>query len=40
MVKSSSSGKDAWVYLNPKISYGEVVGNRGKQVYKTVKIGD
>ena len=36
---SSSSGKANWVYLNPKISYGEIIDSRDDQVYKTVKIG-
>jgi uncharacterized protein (TIGR02145 family) len=40
VVKSSSSSKATWAYLNPKISYGEVVDDRDKQVYKTVKIGN
>ncbi len=38
-VKSSSSGKASWAYLNPAISYGEMIDNRDGQVYKTVVIG-
>ena len=38
--KSSSSSKVSWAYLNTAISYGEIVDDRDKQVYKTVKIGD
>jgi len=36
---SSSSGKAMWVYLNPEVSYGEMVDDRDGQVYKTVVIG-
>ena len=39
-VKSSSSGKASWAYLNPAISYGEMIDNRDGQVYKTVVIGE
>ena len=40
-LKTSSSGKaSSWAYLNPAISYGEIVDNRDGQVYKTVKIGE
>ena len=39
-VKLSSSGKASWAYLNPAISYGEIVDERDGQVYKTVKIGE
>jgi uncharacterized protein (TIGR02145 family) len=35
---SSSSIKDSWVYLNPTISYGEMIDERDGQVYKTIKI--
>ena len=37
---SSSSSKASWAYLNPAISYGEIVDDRDGQVYKTVKIGE
>ena len=30
----------AWTYLNPEISYGELVDERDGQVYKTVMVGD
>ena len=36
----SSSGKASWTYLNPAISYGEMLDDRDGQVYKTVKIGE
>ena len=39
-VKSSSSGKASWAYLNPAISYGEMIDERDGQVYKTVVIGE
>lgn len=39
-VVSSSSGKASWAYLNPAISYGEMIDNRDGQVYKTVVIGE
>ena len=39
-MKLSSSGKASWAYLNPAISYGEIVDDRDGQVYKTVKIGE
>ena len=35
---SSSSSKASWTYLNPAISYGEIVDDRDGQVYKTVVI--
>ena len=38
--KISSSGKASWAYLNPAISYGEIIDDRDGQVYKTVKIGE
>ena len=34
----SSSSKPSWAYLNPAISYGEIVDDRDGQVYKTVVI--
>ena len=39
-IKSSSSiaTKTAWRYLNPKISYGEIVDSRDGQKYKTTKV--
>ena len=37
-VESSSSGKALWAYLNPAISYGEMIDDRDGQVYKTVVI--
>ena len=37
-VKSSSSEKSSWKFLNPSISYGEMIDNRDGQVYKTVVI--
>lgn len=47
VVRSSSSFSFAscgpkvnWKYLNPDISYGEIVDDRDDQVYKTVKIGN
>ena len=39
-ISSSSSSKASWAYLNPAISYGEIVDDRDGQVYKTVKIGE
>ena len=39
-VVSSSSGKASWAYLNPAISYGEMIDARDGQVYKTVVIGE
>jgi len=36
---SSSNAKVAWSYLNPDISYGEMMDTRDGQVYKTVVIG-
>ena len=36
----SSSSKASWAYLNPAISYGEMVDERDGQVYKTVVIGE
>ena len=30
----------AWTYLNPEISYGELVDERDGQIYKTVMVGD
>ena len=36
----SSSSKANWEYLNPNISYGELIDDRDGQVYKTVQIGD
>lgn len=39
-VVSSSSGKASWAYLNPAISYGEIIDARDGQVYKTVVIGE
>lgn len=38
VVKINSSSKEAWVYLNPAISYGEMIDSRDGQVYKTVVI--
>ena len=40
-VESSSSSieKLVWQYLNPAISYGEIIDDRDGQVYKTVEIG-
>ena len=38
--KISSSGKASWAYLNPAISYGEIIDDRDGQVYKTIKIGE
>ncbi len=37
-ISSSSSSKASWAYLNPAISYGEIVDDRDGQVYKTVVI--
>lgn len=39
-ISSSSSSKASWAYLNPAISYGEIVDDRDGQVYKTVEIGE
>ena len=39
-LKISSSGKASWAYLNPAISYEEIIDERDGQVYKTVKIGE
>ena len=39
IIQTSSSAKESWAYLNPAISYGEMVDNRDGQVYKTVVIG-
>jgi len=39
-IASSSSGKASWAYLNPAISYGEMIDSRDGQVYKTVVIGE
>ena len=36
---SSSIEKLVWQYLNPAISYGEIIDDRDGQVYKTVEIG-
>ena len=39
--ESSSSGERVnWSYLNPDVSYDEVVDERDGQIYKTVKIGN
>ena len=40
ILKSSSSSKASWAYLNPAISYGEIIDERDGQVYKTVVIGE
>ena len=40
IAETSSSGKESWAYLNPAISYGEMVDSRDGQVYKTVVIGE
>ena len=40
IAETSSSGKESWAYLNPAISYGEMVDGRDGQVYKTVVIGE
>ena len=37
-ISSSSSSKALWAYLNPAVSYGEIVDDRDGQVYKTVVI--
>ena len=37
-MKSSSSEKSSWKFLNPSISYGEMIDDRDGQVYKTVVI--
>lgn len=39
-IASSSSEKASWAYLNPAISYGEMIDDRDGQVYKTVVIGE
>lgn len=39
-VNLSSSSKASWAYLNPAISYGEIIDDRDGQVYKTVVIGE
>ena len=39
-VEESSSSKASWAYLNPAISYGEMIDDRDGQVYKTVVIGE
>ena len=36
----SSSSKESWAYLNPAISYGEMIDDRDGQVYKTIVIGE
>ena len=36
----SSSSKVNWEYLNPNISYGEIIDERDGQIYKTVLIGE
>ena len=40
IAETSSSGKESWTYLNPAISYGEMIDDRDGQVYKTVVIGE
>lgn len=38
IAETSSSGKESWAYLNPVMSYGEMIDDRDGQVYKTVVI--
>lgn len=38
-IPKSSTSKASWAYLNPNISYGEIIDKRDGQVYKTVVIG-
>lgn len=38
-LESSSSVETAWDYLNPGLTYGELVDSRDNKIYKTIKLG-
>lgn len=40
MTSSSSYFKESWIFLNEKLSYGEIVDQRDNQIYKTIKIAE